>query len=145
MNSIRCKPSRSSRNVREEVCSALSDRRKPSGPTEWGLGDLNPYRRVSTTGGATPSEIMSHRSSYSSQLSANPILITLYNWSPLVYQVSLNPRWNLMIRFSLCASSVLSFFFSFSSCAISNAGYRVSSRRVSLSSFRFSLGFVIIR
>jgi len=102
---------------------------------EWGLGDLNPYRRVSTTGGATPSEIMSHRSSYSSQLSANPFLITLYNWSPLVYQVSLNPRVNLiMIRLTVCASSVLSFFFSSSSCAISNAGYRVSSRRVSLSS-----------
>ena len=34
-----------------------------------------------------------------------------------------------------CASLLLSFFFSFSSCAISNAGYRVSSRRVSLSSW----------
>ena len=75
------------------------------------------------------------RRTYSSQLSANPFLITLYNWSPLVYQVSLNPLVNLMwIRLTVCASSVLSFFFSSSSCAISNAGYRVSSRRVSLSS-----------
>ena len=129
---ITCK-NRETRNSKRRSLSRFHGR-KPSGPTEWGLGDLNPYRRVSTTGGATPSEIMSHRSSYSSQLSANPFLITLYNWSPLVYQVSLNPRWNLMIRFSLCASSVLSFFFSFSSCAISNAGCRVSSRRVSLSS-----------
>jgi len=51
----------------------------------------------------------------------------------------------MQMQITAYASSLLSFFFSFSFCAISNAGYRVSSRRVSLSSFRFSLGFVIIR
>ena len=69
---------------------------------EWGQGDLNPCQRVSTTWGATPREIMSHRSSYSSQLSANPFLITLDNWSPPVYQVSLYPRVRLICDQDYC-------------------------------------------
>lgn len=54
----------------------------------WEQRDLNPHQRVSTTGGATPREI----SESSLQLVINcqqTLPITLNNWSPPVYQVSL--------------------------------------------------------
>ena len=61
------------------------------GCVRWGLRDLNPHRRVSTTGGATSHEI--------NESSLQLFIITqqthsnhAHNWSPLVYQVSLNPQ-----------------------------------------------------
>lgn len=105
----------------------------------WGQRDLNPHRRVSTTGGATSREI--------DESSLQLFIITqqqqsnhAHNWSPLVYQVSLYPHWvSLERRLTSCAFLLLSSFSSSSSCAISNAGYHVSSRRANFSSYYSSL------
>ena len=64
------------------------------------------------------------------------LLITLDNWSPPVCQVSLYSL-GITVSITSCATLPLSFFFSFSFCAISNAGFRVSSRRVSFFSCYF--------
>ena len=96
---------------------------------------MNPCQRVSTTEGATLREINESSLQLVINRSANPFSITLDNWSPPVCQVSLYLHGIMIIA---CASSVLSFFFSSSSCAISNADYRVFSRRVNFSSLIFS-------
>ena len=101
---------------------------------EWGQRDLNPRQRVSTTGGATSRGI----NESSLQLIINCQQTHLQSRSITGARQSARlayTPWRVMqMQITAYASSLLSFFFSFSSCAISNAGYRVSSRRVSLSS-----------
>ena len=101
---------------------------------EWGQRDLNPRQRVSTTGGATSRGI----NESSLQLIINCQQTHLQSRSITGARQSARlayTPWRVMqMQITAYASSLLSFFFSFSFCAISNAGYRVSSRRVSLSS-----------
>ena len=101
---------------------------------EWGHWDLNPDQRVSTGQGATLSE--SYGSTLQSIITGQQTrsLSFPYNWSPRGYRVTPYPH---MFSFSAYASSGRAFAFSSSSCAISNAGYRVFSRRVSFFSCYF--------
>ena len=96
---------------------------------------MNPYQRVSTTRGATPHEI----NESSLQLIINCQQTRFQSFSITgARQFARLAYTSLRFMITACASSVLSFSFSSSSCAISNADYRVFSRRVNFSSLIFS-------
>lgn len=101
----------------------------------WGQRDLNPRQRVSTTEGATFRGI--NESSLQliincQQTHLQSLSITGARQSARLAYTPWSVKANAITAY---ASLPASFFFSFSFCAISNAGYRVSSRRVSLFSW----------
>ena len=97
---------------------------------------MNPCQRVSTTRGATPREI----NESSLQLIINCQQTRFQSLSITGARQSTRLAYTSGCSvITAYASSVLSFFFSSSSCAISNADFRVSSRRVNFFSLIFSL------